>query len=527
MTMIKKILFVLIVYATGFYTINAQTIKPNKPTITSISYDNGRYIINWNKNNTSVNSYKVNIPVGSNSTAWKTIQTISGQALPTYIIDSMFENYNLNNFAYYFEIQAELNGVLSDQTRLQNTDSVKILPTNILLTGSYNKCDNTIRLNWNKFNGWPNGSPNSFILYVTEGNGKPVQVGSSNFNDTARSIILPKSAIKNFSIKTNVVYTFQIRTQFDDPNENWYCNSNLVKISTTNDIFPSYINAQGTDARSNDSIKLSFSIDPNSNLTRYKLICEGDTSLNKTLKINSGSQIDYFVHPSNTNYNIKFKLIGLSNDLTCNKSNTESNFESYVILSKPTRELNNVILNWSNYFKFNGTFDKYSIYRVRNGETLTIGTCDTTKLTFTDNIGPNNGENNDGIKDKKVYEELYYYVSADEINNPFNTNGKAYSNTVKVIVKSEPKPPSYFSPNSNKANKIWEIPDCVSGNYLLIIYDRWGTKVFEKNDYKWDGNYQNSGSPAPHGEYIYYFKITDSDGKSSDIKGTFTLLRNK
>ena len=86
--------------------------------------------------------------------------------------------------------------------------------------------------------------------------------------------------------------------------------------------------------------------------------------------------------------------------------------------------------------------------------------------------------------------------------------------------------PTAFSPNADSFNDfLTVIPSCYLLSYELIIYDRWGNKLFHsKNiDDFWDG-----GTNTP-GAYVYQttYEHLDDDGKplKSVKQGTFLLVR--
>jgi gliding motility-associated-like protein len=83
-----------------------------------------------------------------------------------------------------------------------------------------------------------------------------------------------------------------------------------------------------------------------------------------------------------------------------------------------------------------------------------------------------------------------------------------------------------FTPNGDGINDRWLI---TNGNCLTSakaqVFNRYGAKVFESNDYKndWDGTY--NGKPLPDGTYYYkiYFKLVS--GKEVFLTGDVTILR--
>lgn len=103
---------------------------------------------------------------------------------------------------------------------------------------------------------------------------------------------------------------------------------------------------------------------------------------------------------------------------------------------------------------------------------------------------------------------------ADSLSLPVCLNDSVYA-----IV------PNAFTPDGNERNEIFK-PVVVGANfYELIIYNRWGEKVFSSFDKNegWDGTFL--GAPCQNGIYLY---ILNYKGKKSILrqeKGTILLLR--
>ncbi len=87
--------------------------------------------------------------------------------------------------------------------------------------------------------------------------------------------------------------------------------------------------------------------------------------------------------------------------------------------------------------------------------------------------------------------------------------------------------PNAFSPNGDGHNDVitlhgWK--ECVT-NFVFIIYDRWGEKVFESDDPAkvWDGIFK--GKPMDPAVFAYYISATNNNNEPFIRKGNITLLR--
>jgi len=81
--------------------------------------------------------------------------------------------------------------------------------------------------------------------------------------------------------------------------------------------------------------------------------------------------------------------------------------------------------------------------------------------------------------------------------------------------------PNVFTPNSDGSNDYFVITDIeLYPENNLIIFNRWGQKIYEKSNYKneWDGQ------GAPDGVYYYILNFSYSGDKEEEI-GTVTIIR--
>ena len=110
-------------------------------------------------------------------------------------------------------------------------------------------------------------------------------------------------------------------------------------------------------------------------------------------------------------------------------------------------------------------------------------------------------------------------------------NGCVSSECVNIAVDiqcGELFVPNVFSPNSDGKNDVLEVKiniNCVR-DFNMVIFDRWGEKVFESNDINitWDGSYK--GKALDNATFVYYLKITllNTDSPISK-KGNVSIIK--
>lgn len=85
--------------------------------------------------------------------------------------------------------------------------------------------------------------------------------------------------------------------------------------------------------------------------------------------------------------------------------------------------------------------------------------------------------------------------------------------------------PNAFTPNGDGRNDVFKVFGDPIDEMELIIYDRWGEKVFESNqkDNGWDGSFR--GKALSPDVYAYYVKVRCFNGQEYITKGNVTLIR--
>lgn len=110
------------------------------------------------------------------------------------------------------------------------------------------------------------------------------------------------------------------------------------------------------------------------------------------------------------------------------------------------------------------------------------------------------------------------------------TNAEGCTNSDTVTVTVLPyciKVKNAFTPNGDGVNDTWMVYDqydCLK-NVKVQVFNRYGSRVFESQNYRndWKGTY--SGSNLPDATYYYVIDFIMLDGRDYQVRGDVTILR--
>ncbi len=93
--------------------------------------------------------------------------------------------------------------------------------------------------------------------------------------------------------------------------------------------------------------------------------------------------------------------------------------------------------------------------------------------------------------------------------------------------------PNIFSPNGDGINDFFQIQTADENNVMItrfLIFDRWGSKVFEKYNLPihstegwWDGTYKRF--TMNKGFYAYFLEVEFENGNRESFRGSVTLMK--
>jgi hypothetical protein len=193
---------------------------------------------------------------------------------------------------------------------------------------------------------------------------------------------------------------------------------------------------------------------------------------------------------------------------------SESNPGTNVLLTSGT-DNQFILLSWTLYDQFPGSLSGYAVERrTGNGDFIEVDRVGPGVTSWQETIG--------SLTDGSQSGEMEYRVVALESGG----DGESRSNIVAVQVETSLEIPNAFTPGSNDMNfEFRPFFDFAPRDYMMIILDRAGRKLFETSDpgEGWDGR-ARGGDFVTEGVYVYHIQFTDFTGRFTTRTGNVTVL---
>ncbi|MGC9471315.1 MAG: gliding motility-associated C-terminal domain-containing protein [Bacteroidales bacterium] len=438
----------------------------------------------------------------NNNWIWHGIDTTYSETDTSYLDlaglpGSQSENYRIG------ELNSDYEGDFSG--------AFGIIHTTIHAAAEFDSCEGAIALEWNKYRGWQE----EIIEYriFTSENGGPFVYSASQMPDDTTWLFTGAIAYSE--------YCFLIRAVSEEGRTS---TSNTVCVTADMPRPPAYINADQATVKNNETILISFHIDPQAETEEYRLLRRPAGQANyDTLHVFSGGNpgyVEYTDEEADLDMLWEYCLAAVNE---CGKTVCLSNVATNISLHSNAIDFL-VHLVWNAYREWNGGVDRYVIFRsIGNGPFLEIGTTNRLNNTFTDDIS--------GFRTQAVPGLFCYRITAIEsAGNPYGINGESRSNISCIEMETDIRFPSAIVPNSDiPVNRVFKpVYTFFPREYYLVIYNRWNNKVFETTNPSegWDGN-PGGGATPQEGIYIYYCKIKNMNGDVVEKTGKVAVLFRK
>ena len=119
-------------------------------------------------------------------------------------------------------------------------------------------------------------------------------------------------------------------------------------------------------------------------------------------------------------------------------------------------------------------------------------------------------------------DEGIYWLYVSDVHGCSGTDSIAITNGCDEDILV----PNAFTPNGDGLNDIF-LPIMVKNfhEYHMMIFNRWGEKVFESNNPSTGWNGIDNGLPGEVGVFLWTLDYSVEGGPKRTIQGTVTLLR--
>jgi len=393
----------------------------------------------------------------------------------------------------------------------------------IFLTQNIDTCKKIIALNW---------TPYSSIY--TDNTGREIQVGWKKVRkyyifkkiNSSQMILIDSVDGTIFSYMDNIMLGQQIQyyiRAIKDTTILITSSSNLCSSITRLRIDPlnTILFNVSVDQNTNNAIYVSIENGLNEEWSSFDIYRSVDSKaipskINTIINSSNGNNLITFndvVDASSSKYFYQIHSINL-----CGIDVSKTNTSNSILLEATGNNIQNT-LSWNKYLYWKSDVEKYNIFRgiILNDGSITYNLIGSVSQNDTNYLDQN-------ISDKIDGQGICYYVQAEQ--NPGDTHVElSNSNHSCILGDLTVYVPNAFNPFG--VNKIFR-PEGLFINYnasSIEIFDRWGSKIFDKLDITegWDGK-DSKGQYCMLGVYLYKLKIIGTNGIEKTKTGLVTII---
>lgn len=390
----------------------------------------------------------------------------------------------------------------------------------MFLENTIDICAAAVNLSWNAYDDFNSGTNVLYKIFVSQDGAPFTLAGTSSTTTFSFTGVVQGSSYSFFvrAVENNGAGPFSSSSNIISLNANFFLkNPNFLYLYTA-----SVVN--------NFQIDVQFYVDTAADTKNYVIKRKSNPtdafvtigSINATPGMNPLITFtDNNVIAKDNSYTYIVDMINQCDDL---KITSNIGKTSLLFVINDRLELTDTII-WTPYEGWTNGVSNYEIYRAYGGiwETTPITTfpAQVGTMVYVDDVSD----------DLKGSGEFCYKVIAIE-NFGFRVGNltKAKSSSNDDCVNHDPLIyiPNAFAPDS-KFNPVFKpvLTFADPSSYRMIIYDRWGQKIFETEDSEegWNGAKDNNGSLLPVGTYVYFVQFDSAGNQQYQYRGKVTLVQ--
>lgn len=483
-----------------------DNIPPPVPVLDTVSLDSitGFTHISWIANGPETSGY---IIFYDNNGNWTWLDTIWGNT-ETHYIDKTSPGNGCDAYKTY---------VIAAIDSCWNTSPMSVNDahnTIKLSIAGIDPCADKITLSWNTYINMKQ-CLGGYRIYATENGGPPFLLG---VNYPAGPCLPVPTTFVHQNFTQDSYYCYYVQA-FDDA-ETKTSTSCRVCILATKPKQPQFIVLRYVTVETNNRIRLNMLVDTSAYITEYRILRAIDKTgpydmagtLSPTFSPNM-EIIDNAVNPLSQSYYYTVNVVD-----SCGIEALHSDTARSILLMVESLDNFTNQLYWNDYEGWTWSNVRgYNIYRGIDGlsDPIPIVTLPYGTLTYSDDVS--------GYFETQG--KFRYYIEAVEALGSLPFTDTSYSNRATDVQPSKIYIPNAFSPKGY--NSVFKPISIYADktDYVFIIFNRWGEKLFETRDPNegWDGTYK--GNFVLAGVYIYYVRFNTSKGEKYEKRSTVTIIK--
>lgn len=376
----------------------------------------------------------------------------------------------------------------------------------IFMEATQSACQQSITLSWNAYENWPNGV-GQYNIWLGLNGDPPVKVDSVDGAELSYTY---------HNTNDGDVYCFKVQAIQEATAIGSFSNDTCLTASVVQPM--RNIVLKNATVTPGNQVQLSWNWDTNAEIHQQDIIRvnSGDYALQQAPVFPLQFQNTYLDAAATAADGPITYRIETTDD--CD-STAVSNLTSTIFLTATPQPGRTNLVEWTDYFNEKGFLIKYELYRVISGAPTLLATLTADTTFYLDQVDPSRPEQT----------QICYYVVAKALVALADGSLEAVSsrsNTACAEQMAALLLPNAFAPRGY--NQEFR-PKLVLGqqirDYQMLIFDRWGGKLFESHSIDTGWNGKHNGNEVPGGVYAYVVRLTQADGQVVEQKGTVTLVR--
>ena len=378
----------------------------------------------------------------------------------------------------------------------------------ILLNTSIDRCTREVTLNWTPYQNWSTGVL-AHQVWVAKDGGTPQFI--KYIGDTTQFIYQYAEDGEQLAFQV-----YAVRRGSSTRSGSNIVNMNIDVVAPMDFL---YLRNVTVDA--DNQVQVEWRWDTNADISNYTIeragLDLGFTGIDSTSAVFPLDEYNSYLDTS-ADAGAQMLAYSVSSRDSCGNEIGSSFGTTMLLEGIPLSSFSNS-LTWTPLQINNARIQDYTLYKIIDGVETPIETLDFYITAHEDDL--------DGMNEDDA-ESCYFVVARADMEYPDGVVETIYSrsNTLCISQPAKLRVPNAFAPSGENTHFKPLVVFGETAAFQMVIYNRWGQKIFETTDVDrgWDGRASN-GKAVRQGVYVYHMSMTKTDGTVTEKQGTVVLIR--